>query len=87
MKAKDALRLTIDNSNMIATSYLNDLSDADLFVRPVVGMNHLAWQLGHLIASERFFIEGIKPGASPPLPKGFDERACNDLIVAQCGVS
>ena len=36
-------------------------------------MNHIAWQLGHLIAAERRFVEMIKPGSCPPLPEGFDE--------------
>jgi hypothetical protein len=80
MKAKEAIRMTIDSSDMIANSYLKDLSDADLFVRPVKGMNHVAWQLGHLIGSERFFMEAIKPGASPELPKGFSEAYTKETI-------
>jgi hypothetical protein len=34
-------------------------------------MNHIAWQLGHLIAAERSFVEMVKPGSCPPLPAGF----------------
>jgi hypothetical protein len=37
-------------------------------------MNHIAWQLGHLISSERSTIEAIKPGTCPPLPEGFDAK-------------
>jgi hypothetical protein len=59
-------------SDNIVQSYLGDLTDADLMLRPVEGMNHIAWQLGHLIGSERWFIEAVKPGASPELPAGFE---------------
>jgi DinB superfamily len=80
MNAKDVIRMTIDNSDMISNSYLSDLSDADLMLRPVDGMNHLAWQLGHLIAAERHFLEAVKPGASPPLPHGFEEAHSKETI-------
>ena len=73
MSPKDALKLNIDMSDMIINSYIGDLSDADIFVRPVPGMNHIAWQLGHLIASEREFVEKVKPGSCPQLPAGFAE--------------
>jgi uncharacterized damage-inducible protein DinB len=73
MSPKDALRLGIGMSDYIVNAYINDLDDADLLIRPVPGMNHIAWQLGHLIAAERSFLEKIKPGASPPLPAGFEE--------------
>ena len=58
---------------MIINAYIDDLDDADLLIRPVPGMNHIAWQLGHLIAAERTFVEMIKPGSCPALPEGFDE--------------
>jgi len=40
----------------------------------VNGANHIAWQLGHLIASERKMVEAVCPGCSPPLPAGFEEK-------------
>ena len=56
-------------------SYLGDLSDADLLVRPAPGANHIAWQLGHLIVSESGLIKGALPDAKyPELPKGFAEQ-------------
>ena len=73
MSPKDALRLSIGMSDYIVDAYIKDLDDADLLIRPVPGMNHIAWQLGHLISAERSFVEKIKPGSSPPLPAGFDE--------------
>ena len=65
MSPKDALRLSIGMSDYIINAYINDLDDADLLIRPVPGMNHIAWQLGHLIAAERTFIEMVKPGLVP----------------------
>jgi uncharacterized damage-inducible protein DinB len=73
MNAKDAIKHTIDMSSMVVDSYLKDLSDSDLLVRPVEGMNHIAWQVGHLIGSERHFVELVKPGSSPDLPADFLE--------------
>src|SRR3954447_1177956 len=72
MSPKDALRLSIGMSDYIVDAYIKDLDDADLLIRPVPGMNHIAWQLGHLISAERSFLEKIKPNSSPPLPDGFD---------------
>ena len=68
---------------MVVRMYLEDLSDEDLFVRPLANMNHLAWQLGHLIASENFHINQVAPDAMPALPEGFrgrhsKETASND---------
>jgi hypothetical protein len=71
---RQALRRGILGGQNIVEGYLADLSDADLLVRPVPGTNHIAWQLGHLIAGEHMMIEGIKPKSMPPLPEGFREK-------------
>ena len=42
--------------------------------RPADGCNHLAWQLGHLIASEGMLLDSIAPGAAAALPEGFAEK-------------
>jgi hypothetical protein len=73
MHAKDVIRQTLHLSDLIVTSYVGDLADGDLLIRPVEGMNPIAWQLGHLIVSERMMVEGIQPGSCPPLPEGFAE--------------
>jgi uncharacterized damage-inducible protein DinB len=70
MGPKDVVRLSLDLSDQIVSAYL---SDADLLIRPVPGMNHIAWQLGHLISSERFFVEAIAPRSCPPLPVNFED--------------
>jgi uncharacterized damage-inducible protein DinB len=58
-------------TDMVVQAYLGDLEDKDLLVRPVPGMNHIAWQLGHLILSENHFLNLLKPGSAPALPEGF----------------
>ena len=72
MNAKDAIVQVHDTADRVVSAYLDGLSDADLLVRPVAGQNHIAWQLGHLISTERTFLETLKPGSSPPLPEGFE---------------
>lgn len=58
----------------VVAQYLNDLSDSELFVRPHPGMNHIAWQLGHLILSEHDHINAVTGDRMPPLPGGFREQ-------------
>lgn len=74
MDARAAIKGSLAMADMITQQYLGDLSDADLLVRPVPGNNHIAWQLGHLIASEHAMIEEISPGTMPKLPTGFAEK-------------
>ena len=73
MSPKDVIRSSVQTSQMIVDSYLDGLTDKDIMIRAVPGMNHIAWQLGHLIESERVMIELVKPGSSPALPDGFAE--------------
>jgi hypothetical protein len=71
MTTKDAIKYVMDTSLFVVNKYLSDLGDADLLVRPAQGVNHIAWQLGHLIESERSLVESVCPGSSPALPEGF----------------
>jgi hypothetical protein len=71
VRATDIIRESLDLSDMIVTSYIGDLSDDDLKVVPLEGMNPIALQIGHLIEAERMFAEGVRPGSSPALPEGF----------------
>ncbi len=73
MGPKDVIRNSLDISDYILKSYMKDLSDDELRIRPVEGMHPIALQLGHLIGAERMFNELIKPGSAPPLPEGFAE--------------
>lgn len=70
MTAKDAIRTNIEMGSVVTGMYLADLSDADLRVRSLPGTNPIAWQLGHLIASEREMIAALGH-AMPELPAGF----------------
>jgi len=74
MKAQDVLSSAYEMSDMVLRTYIGDLSDADLLHRPGAGCNHLAWQLGHLIASEVSLLNGVCPNAAAELPSGFAER-------------
>ncbi len=74
MNSKDVIRRSIENNDKIAAAYLGDLTDEELLVRPVPGSNHIAWQLGHLIAAENMLIGTIAPGSMPKLPDGFAEK-------------
>lgn len=73
MGPKDVMRKSLDTSDFVLKAYLADLSDADLRLRPVEGMHSIALQLGHLIGTERYVNELIKPGSTPPLPEGFEK--------------
>ncbi len=53
---------------------LSDFSDADIYARPVPGANNVAWQLGHLIASEAGMVNGCAGRPVIDLPAGFAER-------------
>src|SRR5260370_477298 len=72
MNGKDAIKTSLTSTQSMLGSYLSDLSDADLVTRPVPGANHIAWQLGHLINSERSMTVAQIPGAVyPELPAGW----------------
>jgi hypothetical protein len=73
MHAKPVIAHTMGMSDFLMNAYIADLTEDEMFLQPVSGMNHIAWQLGHLISAERAFAEMIKPGASPALPAGFDD--------------
>jgi hypothetical protein len=74
MNAQDAIRATLSTSSVVLNKYLGDLDDADLMNRPGEGCNHIAWQLGHLIAAENQLLESIVPGSGVELPAGFAEK-------------
>lgn len=80
MTGKDAISNSLDMSDFIIGKYLEDLSDSDLLVRPVPGMNHIAWQVGHLLSAERAWTELLKPGSAPELPAGFDAAHGKETI-------
>ncbi len=73
MNSKAVLKATMQFNRQVVNSYLADLSDTDLLVRPVPGANHIAWQLGHLIGAECHFL-GLLGATPPELPAGFAKK-------------
>src|SRR5260370_9477251 len=74
MNAKEAIRISLGASQRLLPMYLGDLSDADILVRPVPNANHIAWQLGHVIASECRLGKQLPGAEYPELPAGFAEH-------------
>lgn len=81
MTAKDVLKRVVEFSYMVTRMYVEDLSDADLLVRCVPKGNHIAWQLGHLIAGQADMLEklGYRP---PPLPPNFVEMHTKETAAS-----
>ena len=73
MNVKDLLHYNVTLTHSITKAYLGDITDQEMLVRAVPGSNHLAWQLGHLVASERSLLEAIGVDV-PDLPEGFAEK-------------
>jgi hypothetical protein len=78
MNFKDSIRASLRISEFLAQGYLADITPDEMMHRPVPGANHIAWQLGHLIAAERSLVEAAAPGSMPALPEGFAERHRRD---------
>src|SRR5262245_32195080 len=74
MHAKDAIRQLFGGTDFVLKKYLEDLSDADLLVRPVPESNHIAWQLGHLIAAEQQLLQMLPGCKGIELPAGYAEQ-------------
>ena len=74
MSSKETIQQSLTLSDMVVNKYLDGLKPEAFSLRPVAGMNHLAWQMGHLLSNENNWMEAIKPGASPALPAGFHEQ-------------
>ena len=74
MNTQEAINATFATSAMVLNGYFADLTDEELMTRPAEDCNHLAWQLGHLIASECNLLEMVSPGTAASLPEGFAEK-------------
>ena len=79
MNPKDAIRSSANLSSIVLKTYISDLDDSDLMLRPGKGCNHLAWQLGHLISSEVQLLESVAPGQGIELPSGFAEAHSKEV--------
>lgn len=74
MDFKDSIRSSLRIADSLSQRYLDDIRPEEMFVQPVPDANHIAWQLGHVINSERSLVEAAVPNSMPPLPDGFAER-------------
>jgi len=74
MTPQKAIEAALANSQLVVDAYLADLADEETLHRPGPGLNHIRWQLGHLIESEHRLISQLFPGCMPELPAGFAER-------------
>jgi len=81
MYSKDIILNTLGSADHIIKAYIGDLSDAEWMMRPVPGMNPIAWQVGHLISVEHKVINELVPGSSPSLPAGFDEMHAKETTT------
>jgi hypothetical protein len=82
MNFKDAVRSSLRISDFLVQGYLADITPEEMMRRPVPDANHIAWQLGHLIAAERHLVEAASPNSMPALPDGFAERHRRDGTVS-----
>jgi hypothetical protein len=83
VNAKDVIQSALASTKNLLEMYLSDLSDADLLVRPVPGANTIAWQLGHLIASEQRLMRSQLPDAPyPELPAGFEQAHSKEAAAS-----
>lgn len=67
-------------TQMLLGAAVADFSDDEMYVRPVPGANHAAWQIGHLVASQ-FQMVGFAGGKLPPLPDGFAQTFGKDTAA------
>lgn len=74
MDAQTAIKNSLATAEMVAMSYLGDLTDEEFMKRPHPQCNHVNWQVGHLIASEHHMASQIPGAEMPALPEGFAEK-------------
>lgn len=74
MKGTDTICTALEGTKSTLNWFVSDLSDADLFVRPVPAANHIAWQIGNVIVGDVYLVRSQLPDAAyPELPAGFME--------------
>lgn len=89
MSIAEQIKAELQLPTFVAQGYLQDLNEEDLMRRPVENANHIAWQLGHLIAAEHDLNNMVCPDSMPALPEGFadkhnKETASSDDPAAFC---
>ena len=74
MDLRQAIVANLSMSDFLVEAYLADLTPQELLARPCPAANHIAWQLGHLISSERWLVDKAAPGRVAALPADFEEK-------------
>ena len=74
MTPQNAINAALASSQLVVDAYLADLTDEETLHRPGPGLNHIRWQLGHLIESEHRLLSQLFPDDMPELPASFAER-------------
>ncbi len=82
MSLAEHIKNSLELPTFIVNHYLEDLTDEELLIRPAEHMNHIAWQLGHLISSEYFHITEVFPDSMPMLPAGFKEQYTKETAAS-----
>ena len=78
MDSRNAIKTALDMAEFVSMTYLSDLSNDELMLRPHPQCNHLNWQIGHLIVSEHQLMAKVVPGGMPALPEGFADKYSRD---------
>ena len=81
MNGITVVETALNSTEYLVNWFVGDLSDADLLVRPTAGANHLAWQLGHMIASESRLVGQVPGMSAPKLPAGFEEQHAQGMAT------
>lgn len=75
MNGIQTIQAALEDTRFHLKWYLEDFSEADMFVRPHPGANHAAWQVGNVCLAEVNMIREELPDMGyPTLPEGFLER-------------
>jgi hypothetical protein len=72
----EVIKASLAGTQFMLKWFIDDLSDADLLVRPVPNANHAAWQIGNVIGGDIHLLKDQEiPGAVfPELPDGFMDQ-------------
>jgi hypothetical protein len=82
MSIATQIKNELNMPGFVVQGYLQDLTDDQLFLRPHEKANHIAWQLGHLIASEHNLNNMVCPDSMPALPAGFAEKHSKEAATS-----
>ena len=56
MNGIGAIKAALESTRHVLKMYVDDFTDADLFVRPVPAANHAAWQIGQIIVGDIYLV-------------------------------